>query len=47
MRRIVRFFRTLSKAQRYYNNLLDKYDHVRIVLSPMFSESGIYAWDVK
>lgn len=47
MRTITRTFDTLRLAERYQNRLYSQYASVRLVRSPMFGESGTYAWQVK
>jgi hypothetical protein len=47
MKTIKKQFDTLNKAEKYQNRLYDRYSHVRLTSSPMFSESGLYVWEVK
>jgi hypothetical protein len=47
MKTIVKHFDSLKKAEQYQDKLYDKYDHVRLVRWPSFSEAGDYAWEVK
>jgi hypothetical protein len=44
---ITKTYKTLKQAERYQNSLYNKYDHVRLIRSPMFSEEGVYAWEVR
>ena len=37
---------TLKQAERYQNRLYNRFDSVRLVRSPLFSESGKYVWEV-
>lgn len=46
MKKITKHFDTLAQAERYQNRLYDKYDHVRLIDFPRFSESGTYIWEV-
>lgn len=39
--------KTLKQAEKIQNKLYDEYDSVELVLSPSFSEDGVYAWEVK
>jgi hypothetical protein len=45
-KRIVKTYKTLRQAERYQNLLYNKFDSVKLVRSPMFTEYGIYAWEV-
>jgi len=47
MKRITKVFDTLKQAEQFQNRLYDKYNHVRLVSSPTFSEDGTYVWEVK
>jgi hypothetical protein len=47
MKTIARTFNTLTAAERYQNKLYDRYNHVRLVSSPYFSQEGVYTWEVK
>lgn len=38
---------SLKKAQRTQNKLYNKYNHVRLISFPCFSEAGLYIWEVK
>jgi len=44
---ITKTFVTLKQAERYQNSLYNKYDYVRLVCSPRFTEEGVYSWEVK
>lgn len=44
---IKRFCDTLALAEREQNSLYNRFDYVRLVQSPMFSESGYYTWEVR
>ena len=41
---ITKFYNTLKKAERYQNRLYSRYDTVRLVKFPRFTESGFYTW---
>jgi hypothetical protein len=47
MKTITKNCKTLKQAEQHQNRLYNKYDYVRLVRSPRFSEDGIYAWEVK
>jgi hypothetical protein len=47
MKRITKYCRTLKQAEQYLNRLYSKYDHVRTVSSPLFSEAGNYIFEVE
>ena len=47
MKTITKTFETLKQAERHQNSLYGKFNHVRLVRSPRFGESGVYAWEVK
>lgn len=47
MKTITKTFDTLTQAERFQNKLYDQHDHVRLVRSPRFGESGVYTWEVK
>lgn len=46
MKTITKHFDTLKQAERYQNRLYGRYDKVRLVRSPRFSEAGTYVWEV-
>jgi hypothetical protein len=37
---------TLKQAEQYQNRLYGKYESVRLVRSPRFTEAGLYVWEV-
>lgn len=39
-------FKTIKEAEAYQTKLYTKYDCVKLVRSPLFSETGIYTWEV-
>jgi hypothetical protein len=43
---ITKRFTKLRQAENYQNRLYFRYERVRLVRSPRFSEDGIYAWEV-
>lgn len=47
MKTITKKMTSLKCAERYQNQLYNKFDYVRLVVSPIFSECGIYVWHVK
>ena len=47
MKRITKHFATLKKAEAYQNRLYNRYDHVRLVNWPRFTEEGNYEWEVR
>lgn len=46
MKTITKRFTKLRQAENYQNRLYFRYERVRLVRSPRFSEDGIYAWEV-
>jgi len=46
MKTITKMCKTLKQAEVYQNRLYNKYEHVRLVRSPCFTEEGIYQWIV-
>lgn len=38
--------KSLAVAERFLNRLYDKYSYVRLLRSPLFSEDGLYVWEV-
>lgn len=47
MKTITKTFDTLKQAEACQNRLYNKYNYVRLVRSPRFTEEGVYAWEVK
>jgi hypothetical protein len=47
MNTIRKHFETLKQAEQYQNKLYNRYHHVRLVHSPLFTEDGTYVWEVK
>ena len=43
---VAKTFKDANKANDFYLDLCDKYDSVKLVRSPRFSEDGEYAWEV-
>lgn len=46
MKKITKVFDSIKKAERFQNNLYDKYNCVELTKSPLFSEYGEYVWKV-
>jgi hypothetical protein len=46
MKTIARSFDSIKQADKYQFWLYGKYDSVKLVKSPMFTEQGIYVWIV-
>jgi hypothetical protein len=44
---ISKTFATLRQASRFHNRLMDKWESVWLVRSPMFTEYGTYVWNVR
>ena len=42
-----KFLNNLDEAERFLNDLYEKYDSVECINQPMFSEHGIYQFKVK
>ena len=47
MKTISKLYTKIAQANRYHNLLCNKYDHVRLIRSPFFGESGTYVWEVR
>jgi hypothetical protein len=47
MKTISKQCKTLKQAERYQNRLYEKYQRVRLVKFPWFTEKGSYVWEVK
>ena len=47
MKTIRKTYQTLRQAESYQNRLYNRFDYVRLIKSPMFSESGVYVWAVR
>ena len=46
MRILGRHFETLRQAEAYQMRLYNKYERVRLVQAPRFTEAGRYVWEV-
>jgi hypothetical protein len=46
MNTISKRFRTIKQAERYQNSLYNKFPYVRLISSPVWSEEGLYQWEV-
>lgn len=47
MKYINKHFETLKQAENYLSKLYNKYYHVRVIKYPLFSENGIYIFEIK
>lgn len=47
MKTITKNYKTLKQAESYQNRLYGQYNTVQLVKSPLWSEAGIYVWQVK
>lgn len=47
MKTITKTYKTLKQAESYQNRLYNKYNTVRLVSFPRFSEEGVYVWQVQ
>lgn len=47
MKTISKNYKTLKQAEKYQNWLYGRYDYVRLVSSPRWSEEGVYVWEVR
>lgn len=43
---ITHYFKTSEEAAAFQENLYDKYNHVKLIDSPKYSEYGEYRWEV-
>jgi hypothetical protein len=46
MKLINKHFKTIKQADRYHLRLMDKYNSVKIINYPRFSETGLYTWQI-
>lgn len=46
MYQIRKRLKTLKQAEKFQNSLYNKYNYVRLVTSPIFTEDGLYIWDI-
>jgi hypothetical protein len=46
LKTISKKYNTLRQAERYQNLLYNKFDNVKLIKSPMFTEYGTYVWAV-
>ena len=46
MKTIAEFFPTLALAEAYQDALYARYESVKAIRWPLFSEDGVYAWQV-
>jgi len=46
MQTIQKRFKTIKQAEKYQNNLYNKFPYVRLFICPMWSEEGLYIWEV-
>lgn len=47
VKRIRKYYSTLTQAERYQNRLYGRFNSVQLVFSPLFSQSGYYVWEVQ
>ncbi len=47
MKIISMYCETLDQAEHCLDLFYNRYDHVRLVRGPWFSESGLYVWEVR
>lgn len=45
-KRIEKYCLTIKQAERYQNSLYNKHNSVQLVTFPLFSENGLYVWQV-
>lgn len=46
MKTITKYFASIKAASTYQNRLYNKYNYVRLVGFPQFSNNGNYTWEV-
>jgi hypothetical protein len=46
MKTITRELESIKRAEMYHSYLLIKYNNVKLIDSPVFSEKGFYTWTV-
>lgn len=47
MKTIAKHFASLKEAEKYQSRLINEWDYVQLVQFPLFSENGLYMWNVK
>jgi hypothetical protein len=47
MKTITKHFDTMKQAERFLNKLYSQFDFVNLISYPVFSESGIYTFQIK
>ena len=47
MKRISKEYETMAQASVYQNRLYNKYDSVKLVEFPHYTEHGTYVWEVE
>jgi len=47
MIKMQKYFSNIKAAERFQSRLYEKYNYVRLVESPRWSEEGVYIWEVK
>jgi hypothetical protein len=43
---VSKIFKTIKQAERYQNSLYNKFPYVCLITSPIWSEEGVYTWEV-
>lgn len=46
MQTITKRFQTLKQAEKYQNSLYNKFPYVRLITFPIYSEEGVYIWEI-
>lgn len=46
MQTISKRCKTIKQAEKYQNELYKKYPYVRLITSPLWSEEGLYIWEI-
>jgi hypothetical protein len=44
---ISKTFKTIKQAEKFQNSLYNRFNYVALTSSPIWSEEGVYTWDVQ
>lgn len=47
MKQIARMFKGLGQAEAFAARLMNRYNSVKLIRSPIFTENGLCIWEVK
>lgn len=46
MQTISKRFKTIKQAEKYQNSLYSKFPYVQLITFPVWSEEGLYIWEI-